>query len=130
MGTWNASSFDNDDAQDWLAELVDTNDPEMIGVALSAVTEADGYVEALEAQQAVAAAEIVAAMNGRPADDLPDEAAEWAGQQGQWGLELIGPARRAVERVRTDSELAEMWEEEGSGEWDEMMRDLVGRLTR
>ena len=130
MGTWEAGSFDNDDAQDWLAELEDANDTEPITEALLAVTENDDYVEAPESQQALAAAEIVAAMNGYPVADLPEEAAAWVEEHDRApSKRQLDLARRAVERVRTDSELKELWEEQEPNEWYEKVDDLKARLS-
>ena len=129
MGTWNTSSFDNDDAQDWLAELDEAEDTDILTEALSAVAENEDYVEAPEAQQAVAAAEVVAAMNGHPAADLPGEAATWSQRHGSADSTLAGLARRAVTRVQTDSELKELWDEGDATDWNAMMSDLAARLA-
>lgn len=129
MSTWDTSSFDNDDAQDWLAELDEAEGTDILTEALSTVAENEDYVEAPEAQQAVAAAEVVAAMNGHPAADLPDEAATWSQRRGSADSTLAELARRAVSRVQTDSELKELWEEGDATDWNAMMSDLSARLT-
>ena len=130
MGAWNASSFDNDDAQDWLAELDESENIDLLVKALADVTENEGYVEAPEAQRAVAAAEVVAAMKGYPAVDLPDEAATWSRCHNSQDSTLTSLARQATTRIQVDSELKELWEEDDSAGWNAMMSDLSARLAR
>lgn len=130
MGTWDTGSFDNDEAADWLGELEDADDAGPIMEALLAVTENEEQVEAPEAQQALAAAEVVAAMNERPVANLPEEAAAWVGEPTrQPSVRELDLARRAVDRVRADSELKELWEEQDPSAWYEKMDDLKARLA-
>lgn len=129
MGTWGTAAFDNDAASDWLAELEGTDDAGPVEEALRDVAENEGYVDADEAQPAVAAAEVVAAMRGRPSPDLPAEARAWAAGQGRPEAALVELARAAVARVRRDSELKELWEEGDPSEWEGALDDLAGRLS-
>jgi hypothetical protein len=71
MGAWDAGSFDNDDAADWLADFCDGPDGERITGALSTVAEMDAgeYLEAPECSVGLAAAEVVAALKGVPDPD-------------------------------------------------------------
>lgn len=41
MGAWGHTSFENDDAMDWLGDLQGATDPEPIADAFAAVLEAD-----------------------------------------------------------------------------------------
>ncbi|MDB4950930.1 MAG: hypothetical protein JWM27_3579 [Gemmatimonadetes bacterium] len=130
MGAWGAGTFENDDAMDWLDDLLDGDGTVLLRDALSAAAEADGYVEGPDASAALAAAEVVAALASRPASRLPDAAAGWvraqAGGAAPWMLEM---ARRAVNAVARHSELRELWMESGdAGEWEAAVRDLRDRL--
>jgi hypothetical protein len=130
MGAWGPGSFENDDAMDWLADLVDGGGMDVVESAFHGVADAE-YLEAPEASSAVAAAEVVAALAGRPPAELPDEAAEWVAAHGRPpGDRLVRQARAAVQRVRADSELKELWEEDGDGpnEWHAAVDDLLRRL--
>lgn len=130
MGAWGPGSFENDDALDWLADLVDGGGMDVVESAFDGVADAE-YLEAPEASSAVAAAEVVAALAGRPPAELPDEAAEWVAAHGRPpGDRLMRQARAAIQRVRTDSELKELWEEDGEGpnEWHAAVDDLLRRL--
>lgn len=129
MGAWGPGSFENDDAMDWLADLVDGGGMDVVESAFHGVADAE-YLEAPEASSAVAAAEVVAALAGRPPAELPDEAAEWVAAHGRPPADrLMRQARAAVRRVRTDSELKELWEEgEEADAWYACIDDLLRRL--
>lgn len=134
MGAWGAGIFENDDAVDWLAEFCDDPDTELITEALSAVAEADAdeYLEAPDCNAGLAAAEIVAALKGAPNPGLPDEARACLSKlRMKPDLRLVSTALRAVGRIKTDSELKELWDEsEEPGEWYAAVGDLEARLKR
>ncbi|WP_338485155.1 DUF4259 domain-containing protein [Streptomyces sp. SCSIO 75703] len=129
MGTWDSGPFDNDTAADFCGGLDDVAAEEREGViraALASVTGTEGYLDAEEAEVAVAAAALVAAQcpGGDPVrsayapeEPLPDLTG------------LRGPALRAVDRVVTEpSELLELWEESGAGPWHAVIRRLRSTL--
>lgn len=126
MGAWGAGTFDNDDALDWLDDLVD-GAGDAIRLALEA-TDAE-QLEAPDASSALAAAEVVAAALGHPAAELPGEVSDWLEQNGTKSAAALAPlARQAVERVRASSELKELWEETDPSEWTAALDDLRKRL--
>lgn len=126
MGAWGAGTFDNDDALDWLDDLVD-GASDAIRLALEA-TDAE-QLEAPDASSALAAAEVVAAALGHPAAELPGEVSDWLEQNGTKSAAALAPlARQAVERVRQNSELKDLWEEADPSEWTAALDDLRKRL--
>jgi hypothetical protein len=130
MGAWGAGSFENDDAGEWVWELADAEDTTILEEAFSRVLETEDYLELPESSVAVAAAEIVAALGGRPADKLPEEATAFVGRIGAPpSAALVRSALNALESVRTRSELQELWDESESGaEWREALEGLERRL--
>ena len=66
MGTWGTGSFENDDAADFMIDVLDSGDLSLIREALDNVLTSTEYVEAPDATLAIVAAEIVAAARGRP----------------------------------------------------------------
>ena len=62
---------------------------------------------------------------------MPSQIAEWVGKiEGAPSSEMSELARRAVYKVRTNSELKDLWlEAEGLNEWSAAVRDLEGRLS-
>jgi hypothetical protein len=129
VGAWGTGSFENDDAADWVAGL-DAITPEKLTRILIAAADDPEYLEGPAASVAVAAAEVVAALNGSPADGAPAKIGECAGKHPQADTEeLKAAAIRAVERVRRNSELKDLWmEADGLNEWIAGLRELQGRL--
>jgi hypothetical protein len=126
MGAWGAGTFDNDDALDWLDDLVDGAD-DAIRDALEA-TDAE-HIEGPDASSALAAAEVVAAALGHPAADLPGEVSDWLEANDAKSAAALAPlALRAVDRVRQNSELKDLWEESDPAEWNAAVDDLRKRL--
>ena len=134
MGTWSRESFGNDDACDWAAQLDEYDDLSLVEATLDTVLEAgDDELEAPEASEAIAAAEVVARLQGNPgtADDLPEEVEAWVERiQLLPSADLAAKARRALDRVLAGpSELMELWDESGeSAAWQASVRELKGRI--
>ena len=129
MGAWGIGPFENDDAADWVYEVIETTNANVFAASLRN-TSSKGYVEASEACCALAAAEIVAALLGRPSEDLPDEVREWV-KSGplQADEALVSLATAAASRVANDSELKELWDETDESEaWQTSVNDLIDRL--
>jgi hypothetical protein len=134
MGAWGSDSFENDDASDWLADFCEAPDKGLISDALSTVAEMDAaaYLEAPECSVGIAAAEVVAALNGAPNPNLPDDAKDCVSKLNiQAEPDMISLALRAIERIRTDSELKELWDEaENPAEWYQAVSALESRLKQ
>ena len=84
--------------------------------------------EAPAAEEALAAAEVVAALAGHRAENLPVEVCTWIDAHGIPADDLLDLALRATKRVGSSSELRELWDEAGADEWLAVMRDLRYRL--
>ncbi len=131
MGAWGLGSFENDDALDWVYELEGSDDLTLLQGTLSAVTGAAGsYLDAYVCCRALAAAEVVAALNGHPAPGLPEEVTSWMAGRPSPPPDLTATAREAVRAVRQGSELLELWEETDElPAWLVAVQDLDSRLT-
>ena len=112
MSAWGTGTFDNDDAADWLVELQPTDDQAVLHAALDAA-EGEGYLEAPEGARILCACELVAALTGQAAADLPEIAREWVEQHRALDVSTLVPmARKGIDRVlAVDSELEELWRE-------------------
>jgi hypothetical protein len=130
MGAWGAESFQNDDAADWLAAL-GTMSPDDLMQVFSAVADDSGYVEVAAASIAIAAAEVIAAVEGRPATGAPTKILEWTRKNRSSitpGLKAL--SIRALDRVWENSELKELWSEsEEFSSWTAAIQDLRSRLS-
>ena len=130
MGAWGHGNFDNDDAGDWLYELEDSSDLSVVASVFDAVLQdPNGYLESPSCCNALAAAEIVAALSGKPASNLPDNAQAWVRGKSTSTAETVSKAKAAVARVRSKSELRELWEETDEFDnWLKVLDELDARL--
>jgi Domain of unknown function (DUF4259) len=131
MGAWDFGPFDNDDALDWVWDLEESVDTSVLAEAFERVTEiGDEYLEAPECSEAIAAAEVVAALRRRPLAKLPDGVKDWVEAHRDLDVQgLVPTALKVLERIRTKSELKELWDEgKGSPEWYATLDDLEERL--
>lgn len=150
MGAWGTGSFENDDALDWLAEWSDAKEGPgdedepgrfayVIG-ALAVAVDEKGYLDSDAGACALAAAEAVAAANGKPDPSLKkndgDVAALVTWARSKHADDLRNPqakqlALQAVDRVLADeSELAELWSESEEAEnWRKAVDGLRARLA-
>jgi hypothetical protein len=130
MPGWGTGSFENEDAQNFLGVL-HSKQPEDLQEILVRIADHPDYLDAPESGVAIAAAEVVATAKGNPPQTVPREIAEWVGKvEGAPSAEMSEVAQRAVGRVRSNSELKDLWlEAEGLNEWSAALRDLENRLA-
>ncbi len=104
----------------------------MIAAALdTALGDAD-YLDLDTACEAIAAAELSASCAGHAPDRLPDGVRRWVeGHPHRPHDSEIDQAILAVQRVRAESELRELWDEDVDGRTDRWLGaidDLIARL--
>lgn len=130
MGAWGHGNFENDDALDWLAELQpDDGDEAFAEVFDMVIEQKDDYIEAPEAAMALAAAEVLAALLGRPPKTLPDEVTAWLKDKKPPKRGLVKNAIRAVTYVLRESELRQLWEDtDHFADWQAEVEGLLHRL--
>lgn len=125
MGAWRAGSFDNDAALDFASEIESVDD-----VKAAFAAEGQEEIEADLASRVIVAAECVAAMRGHRNPDMPADLAERVHGFGKPSIELFDTARNNLSAVMSRSELVDLWTEEGSGEWNRAVTDLMERLNK
>lgn len=134
MGAWSCESFGNDDACDWVYELEESDNLDFLESTLDAVlTMGEEYLEAPEATRAIAAAEVVARLQGNFGirDSYSESADNWVDK-----VKLTPPAtlahkaRQALDRILSEpSELLELWQESEEGEdWMAVVLNLKERI--
>ncbi len=135
MPGWGTGSFENEDAQNFLGRLHSLGIEDLKAV-LARAADQEKYLEAPESSIAVAAAEVVAALVAAAKDETassttPRQIFDWISKiESGAPPDLVDLARRAVERVRTNSELKDLWlEAEGLNDWSAALRDLAERLS-
>ena len=132
MGAWAIDALGNDDAGDWLDTLYDGDGLDVIDETLSAVATLD-YIEAPQAAEALAAAEVIARLQGRSdMMALPYEELDGWVKSSKLAptLALVEKAHQAIDRILADqSELLELWQESDEFEaWKASVLNLRSRI--
>lgn len=129
--SWGAGLFQDDLATDFANQIVDSDGLAVLHHALAQAGQAIGHLLYEPAIRALISAEVVAALGGRPAKAMPTELSDWvARKHATIPGELRRRARTAVERVKEDSEISELWARSSEyGRWIEKVDDLLDRLA-
>ncbi len=131
MGTWGVKSFDNDTALDWVFDLELSKDDALIKESVQKVIDASNdYIDTDVCCCAIAAAEIIVVFKGNHSPSLPEEVKKWIKINTIEDVEdLAELAVTALEHIKTNSELKELWEESDDYSiWLDDINDLIGRL--
>ncbi|MDE1244198.1 MULTISPECIES: DUF4259 domain-containing protein [Vibrio] len=137
MGAWSEDNFGNDSASDWIWELEKSKGVNTLMSPIQSVINENEYLEVDICSEALAASEVIAAAITNDHTLLPDEARNWLNRKQGW---LIGrrpqvtaehakQALRAVQKILSNSELQELWEEGGVNEsWRSIQDNLIAKL--
>ena len=133
MGTWGHRNFENDNALDFIAE-VEERGTDRIEEAIRVVANypQDDALEADDCVAALAAIEYIAAAKGKQSEDFPEDAEDWLQKTGPASLLSLNSdaMTKAIERIRSNSELRELWEEgEETEQWLAVLSDLEKRIS-
>ncbi|WP_248924054.1 DUF4259 domain-containing protein [Paenibacillus hamazuiensis] len=130
MGAWGQGNFENDTVLDWIEELLESEDMDLLTESIETVLE-DSYLDADTACIAIGAAEVLAALQNRPGKEIydNDELENWINQHKGQGADLIEKVRMALEKILAESELRELWEEsEHYQDWVSTIEELKNRV--
>lgn len=130
MGAWGYGNLENDTVLDWVADLLETEDTSLITESIEMVLDDSAYLDADTATIAIGAIEILAALHDKPgAEEYDEELAEWIGEHKGQGTNLLRQARDALDKILSDSELKDLWEESDDFEnWVTTINALKNRL--
>lgn len=134
MSAWDFGTLDNDDAQDFVGDLLDSRGDRwrMVEAALDLISDAANSTDTADEAAALAAAEVVAAAaSGSAAEELDEELAAWAMRASPKHLHML--AQRAIhvlDTIAAKSELRDVWAKTGDLQpWLGALDDLKRRLT-
>jgi hypothetical protein len=136
MGAWSKDSFGNDTACDWAYGLEEVSDLSLVRETLQKVVAAgEKYLEAPDAEEAIAAVEVIARLKGNfgQRDSYTETMDDWVKANPQQPPpDLIALGSQAIERIlRPPSELLELWQESEEFEaWKGSVLNLRDRATR
>jgi hypothetical protein len=129
-GAWGEGAFDNDAAQDFLAECARSADATVVAQAIDMALTAS-FVDADDGAAAVAAAEVIANAMGSNGTTQGARVAPCLAATPREQLRALVPrAAQAVARVAdaASSELAQQWAEEKPNRWTSSVQRLAARL--
>lgn len=130
MGTWGIGVFDNSEASEWMQVFIVDPNLKILDITFKQFKDnPEGYFEMPDCNEALAAAEIIAAIKGKPHPELPDLVINAIKNlKVEEGLDL--KAKDVVDAIETNSELQELWSQsENYEEWQEILSDLKKRLV-
>lgn len=134
MAAWGTKTFEEDTANDWIKELIDSEDArEFLFESLSIDP---GYIEADQAALVLAASETLIALLDEPRAGVPGELVDWLGDNecdDVSDLPLIAiPALAKV--IGDESELRDIWSDsEDFEEWlenVESIREVIAQMAQ
>ena len=129
------SNFEYESANGFISDII-VNGYGMISITLDKIIEEDEILDIITCEEALIAAEIVAAARNQPASDFPENAVEWVeidipegSDERQEIADLADKAAEAIDLIVTDSELKILWEETAFfDQWFGAQQDLQNRL--
>lgn len=137
MGAWSEDNFGNDDAGDWIWDLEKSKGLNTLLAPIQSVLAEDNYLESPICCEALAASEIIAASVSGDHSIIPEEAKNWLskkqglifGRKPKIEVAHAKQALKAVKKITANSELQELWEEDGENkEWREVQNLLIAKL--
>lgn len=134
MGCWAIDAFGNDDAIDWSYGLEECSDLSLVEQALDKVLAAnDDYLEATEANEALAAVEVIARLQGNwgERNSYTETADNWVKMSGvKTNRKVSEKSHRVIDRILADqSELKELWQETDEFDaWRASVEELRSRV--
>ena len=136
MSAWGRGSFENDSALDWVSDLQEYDDLDLVVSTLEQAIDddliryGDGFVDTYNVDTTIAAAEVVAALRGRPSEALPPALTEWIQRHSlHVDTNITELAIRIVTRALNTYELGDLWAEQTYyEEWKRVIEDLRLRL--
>lgn len=144
MGAWETGNFGNDDALDFVADVEEKGKGEILKAIQKIALSQDKELDATDCTIALAAIEYIAAAKGYAAEDMSEEAEEWLEKNkllpfktggflgiGAKTIDIVSLSNKAIDKIRTYSELKELWEESGDDyeEWLQVLDNLKERIS-
>ena len=133
MGAWAEDTFGNDTACDWIGGFLEDPGLPVVQSSIQAVLDEEDYLDSDFACECLAACEVIARLQGKwgVRNEYSEELDSWIeANPTTVPAELKAAALAAIERILgDDSELPELWDEEGrNDDWHNAMDDLLQRV--
>lgn len=134
MGSWGYTNFDNDTAQDFVADVEEEGIDRIVSaIEVIKTIEEDAYLDSDLCAEALAAMEYIATAKDRMAEDFPEDAEDWVKAHKAQLLiirGIVAKCQQAIDRIKNNSELKDLWEEtEDFDNWNKVLDDLNTRIS-
>lgn len=128
--SWGPGIYDNDDVMDWIYDLAEEGGFAELMEALDIVIKTNNHdIEIADCRIALAAADLVAALNGDINPNLPDEAEDWVAMMTKTAESIRPKAEEAVSKILDSSPLKDDWiSTDDYHLWENAVKELVKRL--
>ncbi|WP_018970198.1 DUF4259 domain-containing protein [Rubritalea marina] len=134
MAAWGTKTFEEDTANDWIQELIDSEDAREF--LIDSISIDSGFLEAEQASVILAAGETLIALLDEPRVGVPNELVDWCGDNECDDVsDLPETVLSSIDKVLSeDCELNNIWaESEDYAEWQEnveSMREILVQLSQ
>lgn len=131
MADWGVGIYENDDAMDWVYDLVESSGLSRLKKALDVVVQdRGGSLELADYRVALAAADIIAGLDGDMNPHLPEEVEDWINLMNRSAVGLKEDAWEVVRGIAEDSVLRSRIQAGGDfAQWEKIMKGLLERLA-
>jgi hypothetical protein len=131
MGAWGLGNFENDSAIDWLHDFLANPKLPVLEEPAALILQENEFIDSEESLCTLAAAEVIATLNGFAPKDLPKDI-EFEKIKITIGEHTINMVIQAVYKIlyfEHHSELRVLWEEtDDYNNWVAVQTDLIKRL--
>ena len=130
MGAWGTRNFENDGSQDWIFDLMDNRDGGLVSDTMARIINNHEALELSDCEEALAAAELVAALVGKPSEDFPEDPLEQLDRLNLIATRALrNQAIATVNKIIAGSGMKNYWEQEGNlDSWMAIETNLIKRL--
>ncbi len=130
MANWGPGIYENDDAMDWIYDLLDSGGLSRVKQALDVVIQEDvDGLELADCHIALAAADLVASLDGEINPNLPTEAEDWITLTNRPVSGLRAKAELVVKKIVNESFIPDQFDDvDQRSQWHGEMKSLLERL--
>ena len=130
MGSWSSKPFGNDTACDWMYQLEKCPNGTLIINTLEKIQQNKNDLTSSDCEEIIAAATVVMAASKREIRGVPQEVKQWINERGYVpNLETISLSIESVSQIVEESELLDLWSEDGNPKsWMKNTNQVLGSL--
>jgi hypothetical protein len=132
MADWGTGIYENDDVMDWVYDLLDSGNLKTLKYALDIIDQDPVTLEEVsDCRIALAAADLIASLDGDINPNLPEEAEDWITMMDRSAVSLRSLAEDVVSSILDQSALKTfMQKKDLLDDWIPIIKGLLKRLEQ